>query len=168
MKCTNVHIISPQVVALLLTKTSSELYERIPTLRCRQDSNLYRDDTRVKNGKTNSSNQASLPIPPKAMMQSLQGKHEKREPPNDRLSHAKRVGNRNNGRALPTLKQAKEPSTQTIYAKAPYAKLSQRYFEMNPQQFRKLRIDWYVFNRITDMPTSQTNTQLYSCAGGSV
>ena len=41
------------------------------------------------------------------------------------------------GEALSILKQAEEPSTQTIYAKAPYAKLPQLHFEMTPQQFRK-------------------------------
>ena len=35
--------------------------------------------------------------------------------------------------ALSILKQAKEPSTQTIYAKAPSAKLLQLHFEMTPQ-----------------------------------
>ena len=53
------------------------------------------------------------------------------------------------GEALSILKQAKELSTQTIYAKAPSTKL--------PQQFRKFQIDWEVLARMTDMPTSQTS-----------
>ena len=36
------------------------------------------------------------------------------------------------GEALSILKQAKEPSTQTIYAKAPSAKLPQLHFKMIP------------------------------------
>ena len=72
------------------------------------------------------------------------------------------------GEALSILKQAKESSTQTIYAKAPSAKLSQLHFKMTPQQFRKFRINWEVFIRMTDMPTSQTSIQLYSCADESV
>ena len=72
------------------------------------------------------------------------------------------------GEALSILKQAKEPSTQIIYAKAPSAKLPQLDFEMTPQQFRKFQIDWEVFTRLTDMPTSQTSIQLYSCADESV
>ena len=72
------------------------------------------------------------------------------------------------GEALSILKQAKEPSRQTIYAKAPSAKLPQLHFEMTPQQFRKFQIDWEVFTRMTDMPTSQTSIQLYSCGDESV
>ena len=68
------------------------------------------------------------------------------------------------GEALSILRQAKELSTQTIYAKAPAARPSQLHLEMTSQQFRKFRIDWEVFTRITDMPTSQANVQLYSCA----
>lgn len=72
------------------------------------------------------------------------------------------------GEALSILEQAKEPSTQAIYAKAPAVKTSQLHFEMTPQQFRMFRIDWEVFAKMTDMPTSQTNIQLYSCADESV
>ena len=72
------------------------------------------------------------------------------------------------GEALSILEQAKKPSTQAIYAKAPAAKPPQLHFEMTPQQFRKFRIDWEVFAKMTDMPTSQTNIQLYSCADESV
>lgn len=72
------------------------------------------------------------------------------------------------GEALSILRQAKEPATQTTYAKAPAARPPQLHLEMTPQQFRKFRIDWEVFTRITDMPTSQANTQLYSCADESV
>ena len=68
------------------------------------------------------------------------------------------------GEALSILKQAKEPPTQNLCAKAPAAKPPQLHLEMTPQQFRKFRIDWDVFTKITDMPISQTNVQLYSCA----
>ena len=37
-----------------------------------------------------------------------------------------------------------------------------------PQQFRKFWIDWEVSTKMTDMPTSQTRIQLYSCADESV
>ena len=68
------------------------------------------------------------------------------------------------GEALAILKQAKEPPTQNLCAKAPAVKPPQLHLEMTPQQFRKFRIDWDVFTTITDMPISQTNVQLYSCA----
>ena len=70
--------------------------------------------------------------------------------------------------ALSILKQAKEPSTQTSYAKTLSAKLPQFLFERTPQQFRKFQIDWGVFTRMTGMPTSQTSIQLYNCADESV
>ena len=72
------------------------------------------------------------------------------------------------GEAQSILKQAKEPSTQTIYAKTPSAKLPLFHFEMTLQQFKKFQINWEVFTRITNMPTSQTNIQLYSCANDSI
>ena len=68
------------------------------------------------------------------------------------------------GEALSILRQAKVLATQNIYPKAPAARPPQLHLEMTPQQFRKFRIDWEVFTRITDMPTSQANVQLYSCA----
>ena len=68
------------------------------------------------------------------------------------------------GEALSILRQAKELSTQTIYAKAPAARPPQLHFKMTPQRFRKFWIDSEEFTRITDMPTSQANVQLYSCA----
>ena len=72
------------------------------------------------------------------------------------------------GEALSILKQAKESSIQTIYAKALSAKLPQLHFEMTSQQFRKFRINWGVFTRMTDMLTSQPSFQFYSCADESV
>ena len=35
---------------------------------------------------------------------------------------------------------------------------------MTPQQFRKFRIDWDVFTKMTNMPGSQFNIHLYNCA----
>ena len=72
------------------------------------------------------------------------------------------------GEALFILKQAKEPSLQTSYAKALSAKLPQLHLEMTTQQFRKFQFNWEVFTRMTDMPTSQTSIQLYRCADESV
>ena len=39
---------------------------------------------------------------------------------------------------------------------------------MTPQQFRKFRIDWDVFTKMTNMPSSQTDIHLYNCADEAV
>ena len=39
---------------------------------------------------------------------------------------------------------------------------------MTSQQFRKFRIDWEVYLRMTNMPPAQTNIQLYNCADEAV
>ena len=39
---------------------------------------------------------------------------------------------------------------------------------MTPQQFRKFQIDWDVFTKMTDMPSSQANIHLYNCADEAV
>ena len=72
------------------------------------------------------------------------------------------------GEALSILKQVKELLMQTIYAKVPSTKLPQLHFEITPKQFRKFQINCEVFTRMTDMPTSQTSIQLYSCTDESV
>ena len=72
------------------------------------------------------------------------------------------------GEALCILKQAKEATPQATYAKAPTAKLPQVNLEMTPQQFRKFRIDWEVFVKITNTPKSQTNIHLYNCTNEKV
>ena len=53
------------------------------------------------------------------------------------------------GEVLCILKQSKEAAPQATYAKAPTAKLPQLNLEMTPQQFRKFRIEWEVFVKIT-------------------
>ena len=35
---------------------------------------------------------------------------------------------------------------------------------MTPQQFRKFRIDWDVFTKMTNMPSFQANIHFYNCA----
>ena len=70
--------------------------------------------------------------------------------------------------ALSILKQAKDPSTQTIIVKAPSPKFLQLHFKMDPPPTVQKILNWEVFNRMTDMPTLQTSIQLYSCADESV
>ena len=43
------------------------------------------------------------------------------------------------GEALSVLKQAKEPSTQTLYAKAPSVKFLQLHFEMTPNNSENIK-----------------------------
>ena len=155
MECSNVDVILPQVVALLFYAneyllTANKHYKWILTWRCRKD-------MRLKNGKTTSSKWTSLLIPPRAMLQPLQGKSWEKRTSKWWIEPYWELGITAMGEALFILKQAKKPSTLTIYAKAPSAKLPQLHFEMTPQQFRMFRIDWEVFTRMTDMPISQTN-----------
>ena len=39
---------------------------------------------------------------------------------------------------------------------------------MTPQQFQKFRIDWDVFTKMINLPTTQTNIQLYNCTDEAV
>ena len=64
--------------------------------------------------------------------------------------------------ALCILKQAKE-AIQALTVKPPNLNI-----EMTPQQFRKFRIDWDVFTKMTNMPSSQFNIHLYNCADEAV
>ena len=75
----------------------------------------------------------------RTMLQHLEGKSWRKKMMDRAM--LKELGVTVMGEALSILKQAKEPSTQTIYTKAPSAKLSQLHFEMIPQQFRKFRFD---------------------------
>ena len=59
------------------------------------------------------------------------------------------------------------PSSASL-TKPPAAKLPQLNSEMTPQQFRKFRVDWEVFTKMTNLPPEQTNIQLYSCADETV
>ena len=73
------------------------------------------------------------------------------------------------GHAIAILKLVKEqPLKSDSYTKAPAVKLSQLHSGMTSQQFRKFRIDWEVFVRMTNMPPAQTNIQLYNCADEAV
>ena len=67
------------------------------------------------------------------------GKADEREPSNDDRAMLKELGITAMGEALSSLKQPKEPSTQTIYAKVPSAKLPQLHFEMTfPPTIQKI------------------------------
>ena len=71
------------------------------------------------------------------------------------------------GEALSILKQAKEAkeaTAQSTHIQALAAKPPNLNIEMTPQQFRKFRIDWDVFTKITNMPSSQFNIHQYNCA----
>ena len=77
----------------------------------------------------------------------------------------KELGIKNMGDMLAILKLTKEPSVSRVsHMKPPAAKLPQLILEMTTQQFRKFRINWDVFTRMTNLPTAQTNIQLYNCA----
>ena len=70
----------------------------------------------------------------------------------------KELGVTTMGHALAILKLAKEQLlTSDSYTKAPAVKLPQLHSEMTSQQFRKFRIDWEMFERMTNMPPAQTN-----------
>ena len=84
------------------------------------------------------------------------GKADEREPSNDGSVHAKRFENHSNRRSS-ILKQAKEPSIQTIYAKAPSAKHPYLHFEMTPNNSENFESIWKC-----------STIQLYSCADESV
>ena len=81
----------------------------------------------------------------------------------------KELGVTTMGHVLAILKLAKEqPLTSDSYTKASAVKLPQLHSGMTSQQFRKFRIDWEVFVRMTNMPPAQTNIQLYNCADEAV
>ena len=48
------------------------------------------------------------------------------------------------------------------HKKTPIVKLPQLNSEMNSQQFRKFRIDWDVFTKMTSLLLTQTDIQLYN------
>ena len=81
----------------------------------------------------------------------------------------KELGVTTMGHALAILKLAKEePLISDSCTKAPAVKLPKLYSGITSQQFRKFRIDWEVFVRMTNMPPAQTNIQLYNCANEAV
>ena len=72
------------------------------------------------------------------------------------------------GEAMCILKQAKEATAQSTRIQALAAKPPNLNIEMTPQQFRKFRIDWDVFTKMTNIPSSQFNIHLYNCADEAV
>ena len=76
----------------------------------------------------------------------------------------KELGIKNMGEVLIILKLAKEnPASPTTHVK-PTAKPPQLNSEMTPQQFRKFKIDWDIFTKMTNLSDTQMNVQLYNCA----
>ena len=76
----------------------------------------------------------------------------------------KELGIKNMGEVLIILKLAKEnPASPTTHVK-PTAKPPQLNSGMTPQQFRKFKIDWDVFTKMTNLSDIQMNVQLYNCA----
>ena len=83
-------------------------------------------------------------------------------------SMLKELGVRLMGEALCILKQAKEATAQSTRIQALAAKLPNLNTEMTPQQFRKFRIAWDVFTKMTNIPSPQFNIHLYNCADEAV
>ena len=52
--------------------------------------------------------------------------------------------------------------------KAPAARLPQLNEDMTLPQFRKFKMDWDVFKRITNLPENQIHAQLYNACSESV
>ena len=76
----------------------------------------------------------------------------------------KELGIKNMGEVLIILKLAKEnPASPTTHV-TPTAKPPQLNSGMTPQQFRKFKIDWDVFTKMTNLSDTQMNVQLYNCA----
>ena len=70
---------------------------------------------------------------------------------------------KNMGDVLAILKLTKEPPVSPTSHITPLTvKLPQLNSEITLQQFHKFRIDWDVFTRMTNLPTTQTNSQLYN------
>ena len=81
----------------------------------------------------------------------------------------KELGIKTMGDVLTILKLTKEPLVSPVsHMNPPTAKLPQLVSEMTTEQFRKFRIDWDEFTRVTNLPTAQTNVQLYNCANKAV
>ena len=57
-------------------------------------------------------------------------------------------------------KQAKEATTKATRIQAVATKRPHLNLEMTSQQFRKFQIDWDIFTKMTNMPSSQTNIHL--------
>ena len=77
----------------------------------------------------------------------------------------KELGIETTGEVLTILKLTKELLVSPVNHMKPLnTKLPQFVSEMTTQQFRKFRIDWDIFTRMTNLPTAQTDVQLYNCA----
>ena len=76
------------------------------------------------------------------------------------------------GDALSILKLSKEVESKSTSSRASVklssAKAPQLHAEMTSQQFRKFRVDWSVFVKMTGLPDEDIHAQLYSNAEESV
>ena len=61
-----------------------------------------------------------------------------------------------------------QAGSANIFMKAPAAKLPQLNEDMTLPQFRKFKMDWDVFKRITNLPENQIHAQLYNACSESV
>ena len=61
-----------------------------------------------------------------------------------------------------------QAGSANIFRKAPAAKLPQLNEDMTLPQFRKFKMDWDVFKRITNLPENQIHAQLYNAYSESV
>ena len=75
----------------------------------------------------------------------------------------KGLGIKSMGDVLIILKLAKENLASPTTHVKPTAKPPQLNSEMTPQQFRKFKIDWDVFTKMTNLSDTQMNIQLYNC-----
>ena len=91
-----------------------------------------------------------------------------REPSNPGSLYAEGARSQTNGKALCIPKQAKEDTAQSTRIQALAAKLPNVNTEMTPQQFRKFRIAWDIFSKMTNMPSPQFNIHQYNCADEAV
>ena len=81
----------------------------------------------------------------------------------------KELGIKTMGNVFTILKLTKKPSVLLAsYIRPPTAKLPQFSLEMISQEFRKFRIDWDIFTKMTNLPTVQTNILRYNCASKAI
>ena len=77
----------------------------------------------------------------------------------------KELGIRTMGDMLAILKLIKKLSVSlATHVNPPTAKVPQLNLEMTPEQFQKFSIDWDLFTKMINLPTAQSNIQLYNCA----
>ena len=73
------------------------------------------------------------------------------------LDDMKSISRKAKASSASSLNQA---GSANVFMKTPAAKLPQLNEDMTLPQFRKLKMDWDVFKRITDLPENQIHAQL--------